>query len=297
MTFRRTSTGLSNLHLFIDAEAVVFLEGGMSITREEVEHGKFTSRSSDIRYWQTLFMHYMPKRKLQFRSVGSKEIVKSIARDIKNGSINNVVAVMDRDYDNLSNSIIDSENIIYTYGYSWENDCWSEKTITDAVISLTGLCSTKVKDVESEVCGLFKRFRHQIKQAVKADSLMIQNGCFFFDREKPARYIHVQSDGKPEACASQLKQSFSDSRTRVGSPIFRKAELAHNPIYDCFGHLFAYFSYRVLYYLLKSVYKLPVVAKKYATTVIVDKYVSAFSAGVFPNLKAHYDQSFGRITA
>jgi hypothetical protein len=296
MTFRRTALGLSNLHLFIDAEAVVFLEGGVSISREDVENGEYSTGSDDIRYWKALFKLYLPSRKLQFRSVGSKQTVKSIALDIKNGDTKNVIAVMDRDFDHLT-SMIEGDNILYTYGYAWENDCWSVRTISESVISLAGLCPSKLVDIEDEVNDFFCYFRRKMKQAVKADSLMIQNSQSFFNREQPARYIQTQADGKPEINTYQIMQSFLNAREKVGRPIFRTTELAIDPIYDCFGHLLAYFSYRVVSYFLRSVYKLPVVAKEYATAVIIEKFVVELSNGSFPDLKEHYDCTFSRITA
>lgn len=298
MIFRRTSSGLSNFHLFIDAEAVVFLEGGAtSFTREKVEDGKFTSVSSDIRYWQALFTHYLPSRKFEFRSIGSKQIVKSIALDIKNGNISNVIAVMDRDFDNLTGEIIDGDNILYTYGYSWENDCWCKQTIYSAVISLTGLCAASTNDVDDIISDLFNCFSKQVKSAVKADSLMLQNGASFFDRERPARYVSIDAGGRPKLCMEQIKQSFEGSRNKVTGPIFRRYTLACNPLADCLGHLLAYYSYRVLIYLVKTVYRLPTVAKDYATAIIVDKFVFALNNGLLPNQKSHYDNAFTRVTA
>lgn len=296
MTFRRTSSGLSNLHLFVHAHAVVFLEGGpISYTREKIEEGEFSQNSADIRFWQPLFAHYRPNRKYQFRSIGSKEAVKSIAIDINNGNISNVIAVMDRDFDNITGDIVDGDNILYTYGYSWENDCWSKKTINSAVISLTGLCATSINDVDVIVSELFDCFFKQVKNAVRADSLLLQNGASFFDREKPARYISIESTGRPKICMEQIKQSFVESRSKVSGPIFKRFDLANNPLIDCFGHLLAYYSYRVLIYLVKSVYKLPTVAKDYATAVIVDKFIIALSNGELPNQKSHYDNEFSHV--
>ena len=298
MTFRRTSSGLSNLHLFVGAQAVVFLEGGpISFTREKIEEGEFTSNSSDIRFWQALFAYYRPNGKYQFRSIGSKEAVKSIALDINNGNIRNVIAIMDRDFDNLTGEKITGNNILYTYGYSWENDCWSRETINSAVISLTGLCATKINDVDTIVSELLNNFIRQIKNAVKADSLLLQNGASLFDREKPARYVSIESTGKPKLSMEQIKESFSESKNKVSRPIFKRFDLAHNPLVDCFGHLLAYYSYRVLIYLVKKVYKLPNVAKDYATAVIVDKFILVLNNGGLPHTKTHYDDAFSKVTA
>jgi len=296
MIFRRTSSGISNLHLFTGVESVVFLEGGISITRNDLENGNFSNNSDDIRYWQTLFSFYLPNRKFQFRSVGSKEIVKSIALDIENGNVNNVIAIMDRDFDNLTGKIIDYPNVLYTYGYSWENDCWSKTTISEAILALTGLCRTKLNTVEVEVDSLLSQFCAVVKQCIKVDSLMIQNGSSFFDRKKHARYISLSKNKKPEMSKEELTKSFLDARNKLPRPIYRKGKLADNTMCDCFGHLLAYYCYKILSYVVRYIYKQPAVAIQYATTVIVDKYIAAMNCGKLPELKVFYERQFNRIT-
>ncbi len=296
MIFRRTTSGLSNQHLFVDADAIVFLEGGESYSREAVELGHFSEISADIRFWKKIFSIYFPKGRLVFRSIGSKATVRSIALDLQNGEIENVIVAMDRDFDYMHGSQINCDNVLYSYGYSWENECWSEDAVVQAVVDMAGLSNTLFNSVKGEVGALFSSFESKIRQAVKADSLMIQNGYSFFNREQPERYINVLSDGRPEVCSGQLKISFADSRKKLGRPIRRKTSLANNPLYDCFGHLVACFSYRVLMYFLKYVYDLPTLAKHYASAAIVDKFALKLSTGSYPDINEHYVASFAGVT-
>ena len=83
MTFIRTASGLSNLYLFVGVDAVIFLEGGDSITSEDVESGKFSDCSPDIQFWRGLFDIYLPALKFDFRSVGSKSTLSRIAQEIE----------------------------------------------------------------------------------------------------------------------------------------------------------------------------------------------------------------------
>lgn len=295
MSFRRTSHGLSNLHLFLGASVVVILEGGESISVEEANSGGFSSASEDIKYWQVLFQHYFPEQDIEYRSVGSKQVVSSIARDIEQGNISKVVAVMDRDFDDLTNNKIESGNVLYTYGYAWENDCCSATTVTESVMVLAGMCPTQKNRINTEALNLFKDFEKAIKQAVKADSLMIQNSQSFFDRDKYARYIEIENNGMPKANIDQLKKSFCDAKNKVERPVYRKAGLAKGTLYDCFGHLLAYYSYRVLCFLLKSNGDLPNIPKFYAFSIIITQFKDAFKSNDFPDLRNYYDSSFGRV--
>jgi len=297
MTFRRTPSGLSNFYLFVDAEAVVFLEGGdQSFNRNEVENGLYSDKAQDIHYWSLMFDLYLPGRKFQFRSVGSKETVRSIAIDVSEGKISNVIVAMDRDFDDFLGSMISGNNIIYTYGYSWENDCCNEFSVTKAVISLSGLCPSKEDEILSIVSKLFHDFRKKIKHAVKADALLTQHGHSFFDRDNYARYVQIDG-GKPKICVDQIKESFDKCREKYERPIYRRRPLDAEPLRDCYGHLLFYFTYRVVDYLIKSVLKMPRIPKDYVGSYIAEKNVSLLCEGKLERLDDHYRLYFDRIVA
>ena len=84
MIFRRTSSGLSNQHLFLNVDTVVFVEGGKSYSKEEVYSGQFDTHSIDIQFWRGLFSIYRNSESLQFRAIGSKNTLKSIIQDVTN---------------------------------------------------------------------------------------------------------------------------------------------------------------------------------------------------------------------
>jgi hypothetical protein len=65
MSFRRTSPGLSNMHLFLNVEAIVFVEGGSnSYSLEEVERGLYNCESIDLLFWSKIFEIFLPTKKL-----------------------------------------------------------------------------------------------------------------------------------------------------------------------------------------------------------------------------------------
>ena len=297
MTFRRTNAGLSNLYLFLNAEAVVFVEGGQSFTREDIDNGLYNKSSSDIRFWQALFNAYRPGKNYQFRSVGSKEVVKSIAADIQTGRVSRVIAAMDRDFDHINARLISSENVVYTKGYSWENDSWNEVTIFEAFCTLSGSCKNNADNEKSYLEQSFAKFSSCLHGPVRIDAILSQYDNSLFDRKKPNRYITISGSGEPKINVSQLRASIGEARTRNARPIIRKTKLIINALDDCYGHLLAEFGYRLLTFLLGIFERLPKIPKEFAAGMVVEKFEGALSGGLLPKLKQHYDIEFAKVTA
>lgn len=296
MTFRRTTSGLSNFHLFVNADAVVFLEGGQSFNRDDVDNGSYNSRSSDIRFWQVLFKIYRPGKVYQFRSVGSKAVVKSIAEDVQSGHVKHVVVAMDRDFDHINERTIISENVLYTSGYSWENDCWCDFTVFDAYCSLSGSGQNHSENEKLILEEAFKQFSNCLQKSVHLDAILSQHGDSLFDREKPNRYIKLDVNDKPTINIPQIKKSIIEARIRNHRPIMRKTVLQLHTLDDCFGHLIAEFGYRLLTYLLRSIpHAMPNIPKEYAVSMIVEKFERALSEGLLFNVKQHYDCEFLKV--
>lgn len=295
MIFVRTNSGLSNSRLFFKVDATIYVEGGDSVNIDDVKNGQFSSSSSDVRFWQSLFSYYFPEKKFQFCCVGSKETVKKIANDIKSKKIFNVIVAMDRDFDHINGKKIISENVLYTYGYSWENDSWNDFTILQSFCSLSGSCKNNIENEELLTKNISSSFFFKIRRAVFIDAILSQYNCSLFDRKKPNRYIMIPDNGNPQVNIKQLKKSFDDVRTTLGKPIFKKSNITTNAYYDCFGHLVAEYGYRLLSFLLSRKENLPKIAKEYANGMVVEKFLQALQQGIFATLKNHYSEEFLKI--
>ncbi len=296
MSFRRTVSGLTNSHLFFGVDAVVYLEGGSSLCREDVDQGSYTDSTADIRYWQTIFSVYRPDRSYKFRSIGSKETVKSIVSDIKNGSINNVIVAMDRDFDQINGKLIISKNVIYTFGYSWENDAWNQNSLKEAFCALSGVCKTKMEAESQIIDDYYVECSLMLHRAVHIDAVLSQYESSLFDRESYMRYVKIARNGKPMVNKDQIKNSLKNARQNMNRPIVRKESFRLlSPLVDCFGHLFAEYGYRILTYLLEKIRKNPKIPKNYATSMIVEKFGQLLSIGLLPELKRHYDSEFSNV--
>lgn len=296
MTFRRSASGLSNLHLFLNSDAVVFLEGGESLTREEVDQGQYSEASSDIRYWQSLFRVFRPGGRLEFRSVGSKSVVQSIAADVCAGRVRNVIAAMDRDYEDVIGTRFTCNNVVYTYGYAWENDCWRAECIADAVISIAGLTEARKDDVLKETERCIDEFCKAIRHAVKADCLLIQNGKSLFDRGAHLRYISTDRRGRPSANREQIRAAFAHARRATERTVRLKHPMSISAAKDCYGHLVGDFCYRVLGYVLRQCGWVVKIPKDVAISFVVEKFMALLRSNAAPDLVAHYRSEFARVT-
>jgi len=295
MTFRRSTSGLSNLCLFYRVDAVVYLEGGNSFTREQVENGDFSGSSDDIRYWQALFGFYKPDKNFKFCSVGSKETTKSIAEDIVQGRVHNIVVAMDRDFDAINGKIIANTNVIYTFGYSWENDAWSPPSVLESYCLLSGSCKTGVQSEKEIIDNYFTKCSQQLSGAVRIDAVLSQHDSSLFCRNSYMRYVHITRSGYPSVNLQEIRNSLKNARTIIGKPLLKKSNFHTSSLIDCFGHLLAEFAYRILKYLLEDVRQLPKIPKRYAISVVVKMFAQLLRDGHLPELRHHYEAEFARV--
>jgi hypothetical protein len=115
MTFTRTSRGLSNQYLFWGVDTIVFVEGGEdTLSINQVISGLSGSQSTDILFWQGLFLKYLTSKKFKFLPVGSKRTIIYFANEIKAGNITHVCVAMDRDHDCYNESLIEAPGVFYT---------------------------------------------------------------------------------------------------------------------------------------------------------------------------------------
>jgi len=135
LSFKRTDSGLSNMHLFVKVDAIIYVEGGeTSYSLEDIKSGKYNKSSVDITFWRALFHYFLPGKKYHFRAVGSKSSLLELKELISKNLISNVYIAMDSDFDRHQNSRRKKKGIFCTHGYSWENDVW-KPSVADEMAS------------------------------------------------------------------------------------------------------------------------------------------------------------------
>nr|WP_321411902.1 DUF4435 domain-containing protein [uncultured Allomuricauda sp.] len=184
MAFTRTSTGLQNQHLFHGVDFIVFVEGGQSYTKVQIDNGKFTEGSIDCIFWSKIFEKYKPSSKFKFKAIGSKTAVLQVADDILNNNLTTVYAAMDQEFDTVLNKIYKHDRILYTFGYSWENDVWNENVIKKIVDA------SSAGNIEiNEVIEPFQKFIKEFKFSTYCDGYEFSNNRSFFPR--PSNHLKL----------------------------------------------------------------------------------------------------------
>lgn len=122
MTLRRTASGLASLHLFFRVDCVVYCEGGEQLSETQIFAGHGDEDTLDAYFWRSIADYLQASRTYHFKSVGNKAMLKTIAHDVDRIGIHSVIVCMDRDYEWHCGRAIDNSHIVYSYGYSWEND-------------------------------------------------------------------------------------------------------------------------------------------------------------------------------
>lgn len=294
--FSRSGSGLSNQHLFLDVDAVVYLEGGPALTQDQIDNDYFHDHSSDIKYWQTVFEYYLPSKSFQFKSKGSKSAVKPIALKIQSGTVTNVIAVMDRDFDHLIGKKVSSPNVLYSYGYSWENDCWSPHAISRAAIFHTGLDKSHYEIVNGITTECFSNFLTQVEVAVKADCKMMQCSSTFFDRGAEGRYISYRQLEMPCLIEAELNDAFEKMEKDTGITKADLDDISINCESDCYGHLYACFCYYVFVYLSSKIKDKKVsIDFDSVLSLVIQKFVETIDSGALPEIHGYYNDAFNQI--
>ena len=244
MSFTRTSSGLGNQFMFYNVDAIVFTEGGdSSWTIEDVRNNEFNEKSLDILFWKKLFDQFRSELDIKFKAVGSKSTVKSIALEIQTNNLTTVIAAMDSEFDQLHGACIDHPNILYTHGYSWENDVWSQ----DVVISL--LQNISSEDIDKEIIdNCMSSFEDAILEGVYADAHLFGLDDSFLPRKGHLKCIDCKANQSPKVISEFIDQLFINKGLEREQ--IREYGISNNIKVqkNCYGHLLNDFIYHLIRY-------------------------------------------------
>lgn len=288
MVFRRSSSGLSNLHLFTNTHAVVFVEGGRSLSVSEVRGGSFNESSIDVTYWQAIFNHHLPRRKFEFRAVGSKQTLMDIADDLARGQVKNVCVAMDRDFDHVKGGgKFSHPGIFCTYGYSWENDVWQPNVVESVVRKCTSLPSTA--SLAPKISCLYNEFYRSAASLVKLEVQEIASGRTFIPREGYGRLL--QPD-KVKLNRSSIANLLREARTN-GYKISNQVVDVQK---DCYGHLLGHFGREVADHIHYQYANSKTGLKKMIFDCLaINCLLDLLKLEVCQNLAKHFQIQFGRL--
>jgi hypothetical protein len=272
MSFRRTNSGISNQHLFYDVDAVVFVEGGENCySKEQIDNDLYNEKSLDVLFWKEIFLEFQkPNLNLKYKAVGSKLTVKLIAQDIYKSNLVKVYAAMDRDLDHVQGNLIKHKNVLYTFGYSWENDAWNSELIADIIQTITAekIDETIIKDAYLE-------FHKNIKFGVFLDSYLLTKNDSLFDRNnRHLKCLDLDNNDFLKVDKEKLNEMISEKNVSK-STIYRFAKKNKlNSKRDCYGHLLADFCYHLIKLLLKKEFGLRVPSKEICKRIALFRFLN-----------------------
>jgi hypothetical protein len=286
LSFRRSNSGLSNLHLFYRVDAVVFVEGGgRTLSFEEVAGGAFNEIAHDAKFWSLIFRRLLSTFKFKFRAVGSKSTLLELASLVVSDDVANVVICMDRDLDNYLGRIIRHPRIAYTHGYSWENDAWSLGSALRVFRKIS--CVGDPAAAISEIKASFATFGRQLRWPLLAHALLVSSGILEITTADLEQTVVRGAGQMPALNCARLRSAVRDARVRHPKVIVKFPNPARFSVFeDCYGHLLATFAFHTVAYALRKHCNVRAFGKDVAASVAIEESYAAISANKAKKL--HY---------
>jgi len=155
-TFIRSVSGLMNFRRFIKCNFIVYCEGGsQNISLSDALSGVYNESAEDRSFWDALF-RAVGFRDIHLKPLGSAGHVIDIADFIITNNISGTLAVMDRDFPGKKRMFSDYR-VLYSFGYSWENDVVIPKVVAESTVTLLHLERSSTTVLEAEFTELFRR--------------------------------------------------------------------------------------------------------------------------------------------
>lgn len=299
MSFSRTNDGLSAMHIFLDVDLVVFVEGGREThSASDAIEGRYNSDTHDIRFWEGIFSTFLPTVKAEFRSLGGNVGVREIGKMVADGSVSNVLAATDRDFEEYFHGGSKLRGCLRTWGYSWENDVCTTQVLSEAIYSYSGRSRASL-DAQAEAEEILSSITRRLRRYVIADYMLHLYNKSLIPREKPIKFINEGTKKSPpsfrEAAAINDFRIITAGRWRV-----RSSNRSIDPwsclsaARDCCGHFIMEIYYRALIHLLQKHSKGIKMEKDFGVLCLVREFFDQFRGGRIENVYRHYE---GQIDA
>ncbi len=231
MTFERTKSGQQNRAAFLGVDYVCYVEGG----------GGVSDFSDDVVFWKTVLGVLRSDLKIHFLARGGKPELETRARDIIAKGIQHSLVAMDSDFDELLGHRIDDRRVLYTHGYSWENDIFPKPM-------LALLYAHKIRAIAApanEAIALeskYDEYAAQMLWPVRADYYALAAKSSVFPRQAPGRVIsRCQSTGLPLVKRAEVSKLFRQVNVSTKGRALPNLEKLSDPMKYCAGKVYAHF--------------------------------------------------------
>jgi len=295
VTFQRSNSGLSSLYLFYEVESIVFVEGGGdTLSLESLIGGDSNTAGHDFKFWSHLFKRFLKRKRFKFRPVGSKSTLLQLASLISDGRVRNVLVCMDRDFDNYSGRLLHHPRILYTHGYSWENDAWS----LQSSIAVFRKISHAVDDTEAlaELKSAFAAFETKLRWIILSHALLVSNGLLSITNSQLEAVVLRGAGQMPVIRSSAMRELIRHARPRSPKPHVRFPHRMPFSVFDdCYGHLLSTYAFHTLAYLLRKHCNIRSFGKDVAASIAIDSSYASIMRR--PRKRLHYQNQFNGVSA
>ncbi|HEX8580654.1 MAG TPA: hypothetical protein VF655_13805, partial [Allosphingosinicella sp.] len=184
---------------------------------------------------------------------GGKPILERLARDILERDIEDTLVAMDSDYDDFRGRKIDDRRVLYSHGYSWENEVYASGNLERVYCTLChcGIAPQEVRDqFEIDLAELDVT----LKRATHADFYALCSGSSVLPRRAPGRVIASDPvSGKPSIVRTELIKLVGEARSKIKKPMTPHTGPPKDALRFCVGHVFA-FAIRILIKAVASIH-------------------------------------------
>jgi len=146
----RSAHGMQNYRTFVGADFMLYVEG-RRLTNEPIED----PGTYDHKYYEAILKTFVPGKNVKIKLIGGKANALDYHDEIITKKINKSYVLIDKDYDGLLYSRFDSKVLLTTFGYSWENDFWTD-----------GLCYTTLGCLTIDDRDAIDKFDVKLRRSV-----------------------------------------------------------------------------------------------------------------------------------
>ena len=241
-TFTRSESGISNYHLFYRDKILFFTEGNI---------GDGSEIADDIFFWETLCGFFIPNIEFKFKGCGSKRDLLKIFEVLNKNTYNNKYFIaMDRDYDFHCQKHIEHPHVLYTFGYSFENDLINIGLYKDS-IKMFIRKNKYINDAYEIIDKSLVKFISVVRWLLIADILLHDYGHHIIDKDvKSGNFIIV--DKKTQHPALDRKFGLSQLKRRPKMKIFCGSAQKIDVLSACKGKIVLFYLTRLAAYILHT---------------------------------------------
>lgn len=294
MTLTRHAQGLRNKPKFHNVDVIVYVEGG-----SQGQAGAQPEQAIDVPFWRGIFNIYQPQLKVRFEPKGGKPNLRPLAEAIIANEVANNFVAFDADFDVLFENHIEHPQVLYTYGYSCENDLFVTEVLANVFFTLCHACDTDV-DPRGDIQRIIADVKTDLRRAVRSDVLasiinetVIPRGGRAHLRLLPPPH----NSPAPSIDQAAVKQEIQRLRRLREGKYYCRKKLDIDPHRHCYGHLIGSIFCFITRHLLRRAGYTETVSNHVIWSIGVRAFAEFLNTYPGSEIAEHYRVQFARLGA